>query len=319
MQRFLRIIIISIVLLFAVVLFIGNYFYGESVKRGTEVELHSEVEPVNKVGDEDDDGESKFEIATEWFSKQEPEQKTIQSYDDLTLSAQLIENEVDSNKAVVLVHGFRKEGLDMGDYTKFYYENDFHILMPDARGHGNSEGNYYGYGWHDRLDIINWTQFLIDNYNVEEVVLHGNSAGAATVLITSGEQSLHEEVKAIIADSSYTTMKDELAHQLKHLYSLPPTPLLEITSLITKVRAGYFFGDVNVLKQVEKNSRPLFLVHGESDDLVPTHMSEDIFEVAAGEKELWLVPDAGHIKAYEVETEQFEERLSLFLQKHITE
>lgn len=305
--------IISVILLVAAS-FIGNYFYGESVKRGTEVELHSEPERDNKT---DSESEKTLNKAKEWFSDQTPEPKLIESYDNLSLKAQFIENKMDSKKAVILVHGFRKTGADMGDYTKFYFDNDYHILMPDLRGHGESEGDYYGYGWHDRLDIIDWTQFLINQYDINEIVLHGNSAGAAAVLLTSGEKTLPKEVKAIVADSSYSTMKDELAHQLKHLYGLPATPLLEITSMITKIRSGYFFGDVNILKQVEKNNRPLLLIHGDQDDLVPTYMSEQIYDVATSEKELWIVPEAGHIKAHEIITEQFEERLSNFLSEHI--
>lgn len=315
MKRILKMLAILGIILLAVTIFIGNYFYGESVKRGTEVELHREAEPVNMTIEKESN--DKYEEAKKWFSKQTLEQHSIKSNDHLQLNAQFIENEKDTDKAVILVHGFRKEGSDMGDYTKFYYDENYHILMPDLRGHGKSDGNYYGYGWHDRLDIIEWVNFLIDNYKVNEIVLHGNSAGAAAVLLTSGEDTLQEEVKAIVADSSYTTMKDELAHQLNHLYGLPPTPLLEITSVITKVRSGYFFGDVNILKQVEKNVKPLFIIHGDKDDLVPTYMGEQIFEAATSEKQLWIVSGAGHIKAYEMATEQFEEHLTNFLQKYI--
>jgi alpha-beta hydrolase superfamily lysophospholipase len=40
----------------------------------------------------------------------------------------------------------------MPGITKYYYEMGFDILKPDARGHGESEGGYIGYGWHDRTD-----------------------------------------------------------------------------------------------------------------------------------------------------------------------
>ncbi|MEI3599645.1 MULTISPECIES: hypothetical protein [unclassified Oceanobacillus] len=41
----------------------------------------------------------------------------------------------------------------MGKLTKFYYDRGFDILLPDARGHGESDGDYMGYGWHDRTPV----------------------------------------------------------------------------------------------------------------------------------------------------------------------
>ncbi|RYG71153.1 hypothetical protein EU245_14955 [Lentibacillus lipolyticus] len=58
----------------------------------------------------------------------------------------------------------------------------------------------------------------------EDIILHGKSMGAVTVLMASGEE-LPDEVKGIVADSGYSTVKAELAHQLKHLYQLPSFPL----------------------------------------------------------------------------------------------
>lgn len=313
MKRRLLIILSSVVaFLAAILIFIGNYFYGESVKRGTDVELHREEEVVNAVASLEE--QNILKEAQQWYENQKPERFTQNSFDDLTLQADFIRNEQNSDKAVILVHGFRKQKSDMGDYAKFYYDRGFHILMPDSRGHGESEGDYYGYGWHDRLDIIGWIEKLINEEGMKEIVLHGNSAGAAAVLMTSGEV-LPEQVKAIIADSGYTSMKDELKHQLKHLYGLPAFPLLEITSFITKIRAGYFFEEVSAIEQVKNNTRPLFIIHGTGDDLVPTWMGEKLYEAAGGEKQIWMPEDVGHIKAYEVKTLEYQERLDAFLAK----
>lgn len=311
MKKRLKIVIVGLlILIIAAILIIGNYFYNQSVKRGTEIELHKEVVVDEVLGSAE--SQEVLKRAKEWYVLQRLDKITINAYDELLLQADFIESATDNKKAVILVHGFRKTKEDMGDYTKFYHDLGYDILMPDLRGHGESEGDYYGFGWHDRLDMVEWINLLVEMYGMEEVILHGNSLGAATVLMTSGEE-LPDEVKGIVADSGYSTMKEELAHQLKNIYGLPGFPLLDITSVITKVRAGYFFGEASVMKQVKKNKVPLLIVHGDADDLVPTWMGEEIYAAATGEKQLWIVPDAGHIKAYEYETVEFEERLSDFL------
>lgn len=311
MKKRILIIISSIIAVLLIgLIFAGNYFYGEGIKRGTEVELHRESDAVEVSASVTD--QEIFEEAQEWFDSEERDLLEIISYDELKLRAQYIKNEEENYKTVILAHGFRNTSEDMGKLAKFYYDEGFNVLLPDARGHGDSEGDYIGYGWHDRLDYVDWIDLAIDEYNAEEIILHGNSMGAATVLMTSGEE-LPSEVKGIIADSGYSTVKAELAHQLKNLYNLPPFPLLEVTSIITKLRAGYTLEEASSINKVKGNSVPLLIIHGDADDLVPTKMAHEIFDVAGGEKELWIVPDVGHTKAFDVITEEFQHKIKDFI------
>lgn len=302
-----------VVILLVALVFAGNYFYDQGIKRGTEVKLHSESEAVNDIASEAD--QALLKEAKIWYAEQPKNTITMQSYDNLKLKAQFIKNNKNSaHKAVILAHGFRNTGEDMGKYAKFYYDQGFDVLLPDARGHGDSEGDYIGYGWHERLDYKDWIKYLIQQHDAEQIILQGNSMGAATVLMTSGEQ-LPKQVKGIVADSSYSTVKKELAHQLKSIYGLPAFPLLEVTSVVANIRAGYTLQEASAVDQVRKNKVPLLLIHGDADDLVPTEMATELYEAASGENELWIVPDAGHTKAFDNITGEYEEKLSQFLGK----
>lgn len=314
MKKIIIIIVGLVITVVAVGLVIaGNYFYSESVKRGVSVELHSEPEAVTALADQYND---LIEQAKQWYSEQPKTTLEIESYDGLKLSATYIKNPMSQGKAVILSHGYRGQSEDMNEYPQFYYELGFDILMPDARGHGESEGDYIGYGWHDRKDLVSWIDLLIEEENKRDILLHGNSMGAALVLMTSGE-SLPKEVKGIIADSSYTSVADELSYQMKHLYNLPSFPMIPITSVITKIRAGYTFEEASALEQVKKNKKPLWIIHGEADELVPTEMAKSLYAAANGEKELWIVPQAGHTKAYSLVTKEFQFRLTKFVNKVI--
>ncbi|PFO06690.1 hypothetical protein COJ85_07265 [Bacillus sp. AFS076308] len=59
-------------------------------------------------------------------------------------------------------------------------------------------------------DYINWIDFLIKEKTENTIFLHGFSMGAATDLMTSGE-NVPSEVKGIIEDSGYKTVKAELS------------------------------------------------------------------------------------------------------------
>ena len=302
-----------IVVLLVALVFAGNYFYDQGIKRGTEVKLHSESDAVNELASESD--QALLKEAKIWYAEQPKNTITMQSYDNLKLKAQFIKNNKNNNhNAVILAHGFRNTGEDMGKYAKFYYDQGFDVLLPDARGHGDSEGDYIGYGWHERLDYKDWIKYLIQQHDAEQIILQGNSMGAATVLMTSGEQ-LPKQVKGIIADSSYSTVKKELAHQLKSIYGLPAFPLLDVTSVIAKIRAGYTLQEASAVDQVRKTKVPLLLIHGDADDLVPTEMATELYDAASGDNELWIVPDAGHTKAFDNITGEYETKLTQFLEK----
>ncbi|WP_113927746.1 alpha/beta hydrolase [Bacillus sp. P14.5] len=297
-----------------VVLFIvaGNYFYNVAVSRSEEsVELYGGSETASTLVDEEE--QRKLEEVLQWTEEQTFEEVEVESHDGLTLSAVLLKSQESNGKTVILAHGYKGSNEQMPGITKFYHEQGYDVLKPDARGHGKSEGGYIGYGWDDRKDYTRWVNLLIEDFGAEEVYLHGFSMGAATVLMTSGED-LPAEVKGIIADSGYTSVEEELAHQLKYLYNLPAFPLMEITSAVTKIRAGYTFSEASAVEQVKKNDLPLFIIHGDQDELVPTEMADVLYEQASGEKELWVVPGAGHTEAYTVAEEEYQKRLKAFLE-----
>ena len=303
---------IVIALLVFVFIGAGNYFYNVAVNRSDEpVELYGGSQSAFSMVDEEEQ-QLKLAEVLDWTEQQTFHQVEVESHDGMTLSAVLLKSGNPNGKAVILAHGYKGSNEQMPGVTKFYHEQGFDVLKPDARGHGKSEGSYIGYGWDDRKDYKKWINLLINEYKAQEIYLHGFSMGAATVLMTSGEE-LPSEVKGIIADSGYTTVEEELAHQLKYLYNLPAFPLMEITSAVTKLRAGYTFTEASAVQQVEKNKLPLFIIHGDQDKLVPTEMASVLYEAATSKKELWIVPGAGHTEAYTVAEEEYQSRLKTFL------
>ncbi|MDZ5471233.1 alpha/beta hydrolase [Bacillus sp. 31A1R] len=316
MKKRILIILTSLIILVLLTLTIaGNYFYNVAINRSKEsVELYGGKSSVPANASVDEQREK--EEVEKWLGEQTFETLEIESYDGLKLKGVFLNNQQSNGKAVILAHGYRGNGNDMPGITKFYQEQGYDVLRPHARGHGESEGDYIGYGWHERKDYLDWINLLINEYKATDIYLHGFSMGGATVLMTSGE-NLPKEVKGIINDSGYTSVHEELSHQLKYLYKLPAFPIMEVTSIVTKIRAGYSFGEASAIKQVKKNTLPLFVIHGDQDRLVPLEMGIEIFEAATSEKELWIVPGVGHTEAYTYAKEEYQDRLMEFLNKNL--
>ena len=240
----------------------------------------------------------------------------ITSSDNLKLHSYQIKNETSSDKWVITVHGYTSEGINMSSYAKKYYDNGYNVLIPDLRAHGLSEGDYIGMGWDDRLDIISWINYILNEDPNAEIILHGVSMGAATVLMTSGEE-IPSNVKAIVADCGYTSVWDEFAYQLDDLFSLPEFPILNVSSIVSKIRAGYFLGEASSIDQVKKSKTPILYIHGDQDDFVPYYMMEELYNATSSEKEMLTIKGAEHAKASEVDPETYWTSVNNFINKYI--
>lgn len=156
------------------------------------------------------------------------------------------------------MHGYTSEGKLVSAKAKRLYDMGYNILVQDLRGHGSSEGDYIGMGWHDRLDIVNWIEStIIENPNAK-IVLHGTSMGAATVLMVSGEE-LPSNVKAIVADCGYTSVWNEFVYQLDALFGLKSFPVMQLSNIVTKMKAGYSLKDTSALEQVKNQKLQYYL------------------------------------------------------------
>lgn len=162
-----------------------------------------------------------------------------------------------------------------------------------------------------------WINKIIEEKGQDiDIVLHGLSMGAATVLMTSGE-ALPKNVKAIIADSPYTNVQDLFSYQMKRMYHLPSFPILNTTSLVTKLRAGYSFTEASALDQVKKTTVPILYIHGEADTFVPTELSQILYDQTNSEANILLIPNAGHGEGFVIAKEMYLNSLHHFLSQYL--
>jgi len=289
----------------------GLYFYRVAIARNKKAILE-------RSPDLDDFGAHRSDEAAEWARRQPWEYVAVNSRDGLALHGYYLEADEPSDKTVILAHGYSGEAMsNMRSLAMFYREKlGYRVLMPDARGHGRSEGGYIGFGWPEREDYLGWIDYVVGRQGTDcRIVLHGVSMGGATVLMTSGER-LPGQVKAVVSDCAYTSVAEILSYQLKRLYKLPAFPLVPVTSLVCRIRAGYSFYEASALRQVARAATPILFIHGDADTFVPFGMVRQLYDECASEKELLVVPGAGHGLAYSTDREGYEGAVRRFLRRH---
>ena len=212
-------------------------------------------------------------------------------------------------KLVLAFHGYSSDG--MSDYTalsKFYiHDLGCAMLLADERSHGQSEGEYIGFGTLDRYDVLSWLSYVNERFGEDvDIYLHGVSMGAATVVMASG-QKLPPNVKGIVSDCAFTSACDVFSHVLKSWDLIPPYPLLQIADVISKKKAGYGLREGDASREVEKAKVPILFIHGDKDTFVPCWMCDKIYDHCKAPKEKLIVSGAAHAESYYKNRTAYEE------------
>jgi pimeloyl-ACP methyl ester carboxylesterase len=211
------------------------------------------------------------------------------------------------------MHGYTSEGKrDFAGIAQFYLSEGYNVLLPDHRAHGRSEGKYIGFAVLDRFDGLLWLDVLTKKYPNGSIVLTGISMGGATVLQMSA-LNLPENVKAIVSDCPFTSVKAELSFQIKRMFHTPPFPFINIVGAICRKKAGYGFDEVSSSEAVKSSKVPILFIHGGADVFIPYQMSGECCENCPNEKQFVVVEGAGHGQSHYHNKELYETSVKEFL------
>ena len=212
----------------------------------------------------------------------------------------------------------------MGAVARGYNARGWNVPLPDQRGHGNSEGAYVGWGYDERLDVVGWANYIARRDPGAEILLHGVSMGAASVLMAAGGP-MPRQVRAVVSDCSYTSIEAELRHLLSRWEDRPaglPMPVGLMLSALRKTtlrRAGYDLRDAAPIQAVVRSRTPTLFIHGVEDDFVPASMMGKLYQAARCPKRFLWMPGAGHAACVGADPEMYWSAVSSFLQSFLPE
>lgn len=309
MREILVGILLFVVLLVACSVFVSEYLFKIIIYRQKKSSSQKDIDAVASWY-------RHYPIAKEgrrWLESMPYINVYIKSFDGLRLYGALLENY--SDKIVICVHGFTGSGKkDFASLAQAYYKNGYNVLLVDNRAHGQSEGKYVGFGVLDRLDLRNWVKYVINRFGSNvQVFLHGISMGAAAVLMASS--IMPKNVRGIIADCGFTSVYEIFEYVLKRDYHLPKFPIIYLTNIMSKIRAGYGYKDVNTAAEIARSDIPILFIHGENDEFVPLWMTMKNYSHCKAYKELFIVRESEHAESHYIDKKGYERRILTFIEK----
>lgn len=237
-------------------------------------------------------------LAIEWEEAVEPltREVAVESKDGLTLRGhQFLQEEATPYWAVV-VHGYQMNEQWMYPVARHYYEAGYNVLTYDQRSLGESEGNYMTMGIKEAEDLVQWLQLIIDQNPDAQIVTHGQSMGAGTVMMSSGLDDFPEQVIAVVEDSGYSSAWDVFESELYQRFQLPAFPILHMAGLVAIFQADInIFNEGYTTEMIANSTTPTLFIHGTADDFVPYPMVYELYDAHPTEdKDILVVEGAGH-------------------------
>lgn len=195
---------------------------------------------------------------------------------------------------------FSGVGRNMGDYNYLarvaaLHQLGFAVLVVDYRGYGRSDGSFPGKRQVYEDSQAAW-HYLRANRRLpsEQIVLYGESLGGAIALDLAVK---HPEAEGLIMQSSFTSMA-EVVERKDFLRFFPVRWLLtERFDSLSKVRSLRI---------------PVLFLHGTADSVVPSEMSQRLYDAAPVPKQLFFAAGVEHVGLYQPGAQSYVKAIQRF-------
>ena len=219
--------------------------------------------------------------------------------------------------AIVMCHGFRACSLDLVGAAAELNAKGHSVLLFDFRGHGKSEGKMSSIGYKERRDLTAAVQYLKNRPEVdpERIGVLGISMGAATAILTAAEC---KDIKAVVADSSFATLRDVVYQGFKNTFKLPAPVVAGPLLMFSEMFSGFRTSQVRPIDAVSAIApRPILFIHSHDDDLINFSHCDRLFEAAAEPKQQWMVDGATHARAGVMYYDEYLARVDRFFEQNL--
>jgi dienelactone hydrolase len=228
---------------------------------------------------------------------------SFRSSDDLKLTGWYRPSR--NGAAVLLEHGGNGDRHGPARHAEMLAAKGYGVLLYDARGRGDSEGNPNGYGWDRRHDVDGALAFLKSRDDVEpgRIGALGLSTGADVLVDVATD---HGDIKAIVADGTAAGSYEDW-HRLRGNEAgvVPGWIMFKTMEVLSGDPQSPPLED-----RIQGARQPILLISaGRAEEYEFSALYD---RVAGPDVEHWNLPDATHTAAIRQARAAYEQRVTEF-------
>lgn len=198
----------------------------------------------------------------------------------------------DGAPLVVYFHGNMSNVTHGLEKIKFLHNLGFSVFTFEYRGYGKSQGHplFEDDFYRDARAAMLWLER--HGWDESKMIYYGHSMGAAVAI----QLALEQPPLGLLLESSFSSFADMLKLRAPFVYMF----------------GGWTFREFDNVSKMPKLKSPIIFVHGEKDDIVPSWMSDKLYDKSPLPKKLILVPGANHINSVTVGVAEVKRALTTF-------
>jgi uncharacterized protein len=209
-----------------------------------------------------------------------------------------IPSQKNNSKTVLYLHG---NGLNIGanaEQASRFHRLGLSVFLFDYRGYGKSEGDFPS-ETSVYLDAERAWDYLVEERKIapQDILIYGHSLGGAIAI----DLAIHNPgASGLIVQSSFTSTL-EMARRNWW------TAVFPVDILMTQ--------QFDSIRRVPDLKLPTLYIHGNSDELIPFHMSQRLYDATRSSKYLKLFPGAGHNNVAQVGGATYSQAIQTFIRQ----
>ena len=202
--------------------------------------------------------------------------------------------------ALCICHGipaapYNPEDRGYASLAQRFCAAGFFTLIFNFRGAGKSQGNLDMLGWSQDLQAALDFLYSFEGIDKARLCLLGFSGGAAVSVYTAAHDPRVSALAACAcpADFSFLGSKEQSVSSIQHFREIGVIRDEDFPPSVEEWLRR--FEIISPTQWVDKISpRPLLLVHGDADEVVPLEHAHKLYQKAKEPKELAIIPGAKH-------------------------
>jgi fermentation-respiration switch protein FrsA (DUF1100 family) len=217
------------------------------------------------------------------------ENAVLKSADGTELQGMFFPSTAPANGTIVHFHGNGENMTFHAFFAAWLAKERYNVFEFDYRGYGASDGKPSIAGAID--DGVAALHYVSSRKGVDpnRIVVFGQSLGGALAIAAVAKSEL-PGVKAVVVESTFESYRSIARDKLNELW---------LTWAFQWPLQYAFPNRWNPRDLVGKIApRPLLVIHGTADRVVPFKHGEALYEAARDPKTFWEVPKGGHTQAF---------------------
>lgn len=189
----------------------------------------------------------------------------------------------------------------------------YNVLLFDYHGHGTGRGTPVTLGYRELQDFYGALNYVRGRIPAAQIGVIGYSMGASIAIMGSAKR---QEVRAVVADSPFASHVDVVAHSVSRVLHVSGRPIALLADYFLPQIAGYRGRDVEPVREVAAIApRPILVIHGVADTMVPFKHGEQVYKAAKQPKEFWAGEGAEHCGTYFLDRPAYCKRVATFFER----